>query len=433
MVRRSQSVWQLFTSESARWILCFISMLALAYINKLGSLGAALFIAPWVLVFLARPKLAIDSVIRNAWLLLIPALAMLSAIWSDYPMETVRHSLEFLVTVLIAIWASSCIKPKTYISVLFFTGLAVMTLSVLFGAQGIDGATGEYVLMGIFASKNQLALYASILILTTLSITFDKSRSSSIRFFSVGALLPALWALIVSRSMGSIVFCIASIIVVVILQAVSLLPSRARALFFIICFILSVPLLTGAMLAFDDLDSVLALLGKDASLTGRTELWESALNLIQQRPVLGLGFNAFWHIGNPEAERLWYLSHVEPGSGFNFHNLYLNTAVELGLAGVLALISLFVSIAMRLIAAIIFNPEPHHFFAAGIFAYVIMISPLEAYFLYEFHLGIVLIATCWCFSKPRAAGARSPAAARLRTRLRFAFPRYRAGNASHSA
>lgn len=396
---------RLFASDPGGWTLSFASLMALAYINKLGTIGAALFVAPWLIAVFLRPRAAMEGVIRNAPLLVIPSYAIASILWSGEKLDTLKHSLEFLLTILIAIWASTCVRPRTFISALFLSGLAVMILSVLLGTQDLDEETGEYILVGIFASKNQLALYASILILTALTLMFDAAQSSRMRLLAVAAILPAVWALIVSHSVGSILFCGLGVAAVLVLRMMSLMPTSVRAALFIVGFMLSVAAIIGVTLALGSLDALLNSVGKDASLTGRTDLWESAFNLIEQRPLLGVGFNAFWHIGNPEAERLWFISHVPPGAGFNFHNLYLNTAVELGLVGTACLAVLLCAIGLRLLWAMLYDPQPHHFLAAGIFVYFVALSPLEAYFLYEFHPGTLLLALCWCYSGPLAPAA----------------------------
>jgi O-antigen ligase len=48
-------------------------------------------------------------------------------------------------------------------------------------------------------------------------------------------------------------------------------------------------------------DLILGFLGKDATLTGRTDLWEFVKICISQRPLLGWGFSAFWLSTNPAA------------------------------------------------------------------------------------------------------------------------------------
>lgn len=69
-------------------------------------------------------------------------------------------------------------------------------------------------------------------------------------------------------------------------------------------------------------DLIITSAGRDATLTGRTEVWEAVL-LMQQHPVLGFGFESFW-LG----ERLkmlqdrWYFRPNQAHSGYI--ELYLN-------------------------------------------------------------------------------------------------------------
>lgn len=41
--------------------------------------------------------------------------------------------------------------------------------------------------------------------------------------------------------------------------------------------------------------NILGALGKDASLTGRTDVWEFVIDRIKDRPILGYGFGTFWN------------------------------------------------------------------------------------------------------------------------------------------
>lgn len=44
----------------------------------------------------------------------------------------------------------------------------------------------------------------------------------------------------------------------------------------------------------DPMAELFAATGKDASLTGRTDLWAIATDLISQNPIGGYGYGAFW-------------------------------------------------------------------------------------------------------------------------------------------
>jgi exopolysaccharide production protein ExoQ len=90
-----------------------------------------------------------------------------------------------------------------------------------------------------------------------------------------------------------------------------------------------------ALLLFDNLfDLLLLSIGKDVSLTGRTLLWSHAANIIADHPFGGLGLQAFWVEGNSEAVRFWETFYIDSHIGFHFHDLWLETGVELGFIGI---------------------------------------------------------------------------------------------------
>jgi O-antigen ligase len=83
--------------------------------------------------------------------------------------------------------------------------------------------------------------------------------------------------------------------------------------------------------------------GKDLSFTGRAEIWNLMYNYIDQRPLLGSGFGAFWR-ADPNLDANGYaiktaLNGFYPASA---HNGYLDVMVDLGTAGLLCLIGYLV-------------------------------------------------------------------------------------------
>lgn len=78
-------------------------------------------------------------------------------------------------------------------------------------------------------------------------------------------------------------------------------------------------------------DLILGFLGKDETLTGRTDLWYYVNICISQKPLLGWGFSAFWSALNPAAHEIsanlgWQVP--------NAHNGLLELLLELGGLGV---------------------------------------------------------------------------------------------------
>ncbi|MGI4944111.1 MAG: O-antigen ligase family protein, partial [Janthinobacterium lividum] len=153
-----------------------------------------------------------------------------------------------------------------------------------------------------------------------------------------------------------------------------------------------------ALSGHGNLSEVLVAAGKDPSLTGRTYLWERAAQYIAERPVFGLGYQAFWVQGHVEAEGLWRYAQIDTRAGFHFHNVYYETAVELGLVGV---VLLGLSIVLWFGAIILWSlrrPGPQSGFFAGLMVFYALRLFVELDFLGPFSPGSFLLPLGWVYA-----------------------------------
>jgi exopolysaccharide production protein ExoQ len=381
------------------WFACFFSLLMLGLNARLGAAAAALFLLPWSFLVIRAPQLALAKTLENAPLFLLPGLALLSTTWSQYPETSLRASIQFLVTVEIAILAGSLTNPRTFVSALLHALTVIMVVSLVIDRG--ESLRGGPALMGVFQSKNQLAFYIVMQMIAALTAAFDRLQSILTRLIALFSLFVGPICLVAAQSTGAIVFSIPAIGALIVIMAVGKLPVAARATVIaaaLLAFIATIIAIAGFV---DDFGVILDLLGKDSTLTGRLYLWQTAHYLIEQSPILGVGYQAFWQVGNPPAEELWAASFEESGSGFNFHNLYFNTAVELGLVGVASLLLTFLALAIRLLRSLILKPSPPVYFAAALFIFVCSTSFIEVNQLYQFHIGTVLLGAMWIYSGAR--------------------------------
>lgn len=82
-------------------------------------------------------------------------------------------------------------------------------------------------------------------------------------------------------------------------------------------------------------DVILGLLGRDASLTGRTDIWAELAQDISERPLLGYGYGAFWML---DSEPAYWLREVLEWDAPTAHNSWLEVAIALGLIGLSCLL-----------------------------------------------------------------------------------------------
>jgi O-antigen ligase len=87
----------------------------------------------------------------------------------------------------------------------------------------------------------------------------------------------------------------------------------------------------------------LNVLGRDTTLTGRTQIWSTAIQYIGDRPLLGYGYQVFWEPDGPVRRYLAKDLGWEPVTA---HNGYLEIGLDFGLVGLL-LFSIFLCEAVR--------------------------------------------------------------------------------------
>lgn len=87
---------------------------------------------------------------------------------------------------------------------------------------------------------------------------------------------------------------------------------------------------------------LLELLGRDATLTGRTEIWEFGIDYFTKHPLLGGGFDVFFDENSKSpANILWVL--MEYYAAPSFHNGYIQILAEAGILGAVPFLLLLFS------------------------------------------------------------------------------------------
>jgi O-antigen ligase len=114
-------------------------------------------------------------------------------------------------------------------------------------------------------------------------------------------------------------------------------------------------------------------MGRDATLTGRTELWEQLGRMVVD-PVLGAGYESFW-LGD-RLEKLWSIYWWRPRQA---HNGYLETFLNLGWIG-LAILAALIARGYRNIAAAFRASHPTARLQLAFFTVALVYNVTEAAF-----------------------------------------------------
>ncbi|MFZ4534483.1 MAG: O-antigen ligase family protein [Alsobacter sp.] len=172
-------------------------------------------------------------------------------------------------------------------------------------------------LAGLTGHPNQLGGIVGIGLIVSLGVSARGLGRLALLIAQAGLVA----ALLMTKSMTCLTFTFAGIAIFVILRAN---PAARTSALVLIVPLLAVVACIGLGVIRDD---ALAAAGKDASLSGRTELWSVVSREIRERPVLGAGYGAFWREGRGrELVATW-----NPRQS---HQAYLDLLLDLGIVGV---------------------------------------------------------------------------------------------------
>lgn len=366
--------------------LSFCSLIALALVPAYGTLAALAFLAAGFSVVgftLGRSVLALRSTV----IMLVPLFCLASTIWSDYPASTGRLSVFLTLTVVVAISIGAQLSVQTIAKATLLSHLIPVVLSILIGYTPSNAPW-----TGVFASKNILAMYSLIAMISGVYI-FSTNKRLIVRASICAALFLCFIALIGAQSVGALVSAVATFSAYTGFTFLRRYKLSSRFTFLIVSVaILFVGLILNQLVG-ELIVQLIASTGKDPTLTGRTDLWAKAVEYIWQHPFFGVGYRAFWVPGNPGAEELWYQFYIESKSGFHFHNTYLSNAVELGLVGMLLQVFVLWSISYQILRLAFLYPNPTLAWAAAFTLLVLTRSLVEVDVFFEFStITVVLVS-----------------------------------------
>jgi exopolysaccharide production protein ExoQ len=286
----------------------------------------------------------------NAPLLALPVLAILSVLWAPEPVVALRRAFAFALTLVGAVSVVARLPGASALRFLVRAVVTAVLLSIAYVAlspgygvhQMTDGAqsvhAGDW--RGLFVHRTALGQMAAL----SLGLTLYAGSHAFGPTARVGAILASLLCLVMAHSGGGWFSA-------VILVAFPPLWTFGRHLTRWngpMTAALAVAALTLAGLLAPMLTPlVLHLLGKDATLTGRTNLWRMMAQAAGQKPWLGYGYGT----GFRSIIAGLIQAHSPYGYVPNAQNGYLDVVLNLGLAGLglaLAALGLAVWRAVRL-------------------------------------------------------------------------------------
>jgi exopolysaccharide production protein ExoQ len=247
------------------------------------------------------------------------------------PFLSMRNVILWSLMALGAAVAGSELTAARAIRLMCITLAAIMLLSVALALFAPPIGTQMYglnaVWRGAFTYKNQLGWAAAL----TLVISVVMLRRDSLWITLSAAALSGI-CLVGSGSKGALGAAIAALVYVLI---VSRLARRVTPGFgiFLTVFTFGVVACIGMIV----MPIVLELLGRDATLTGRTDIWQAYFNAMAKTPWFGEGPGAYTSLSAvtlPLAQKLQSF-----GSIVTPHNIFLGVLGDTGLFGLVTFLA----------------------------------------------------------------------------------------------
>ena len=299
------------------------------------------------LLILAKRKFNWSTAVReNIWIILIVSYMLVSIFWSANPyMSFKRWSRELIAVVMAFIVLSERNPRQAMQSILMRCAYILIPFSLLliryFGYYGrmYHRWSGELMWIGVTTHKNslgRLCIIASFFLVWTLVKRWHGSTIPHNKYQTYADLFVLILTFYLLKgpshfySASSFIALAAgfAIFVALLWRKKRQITLGENTLSIIMAFVIGFGVLT-PMVGGSTLSGLTNTVGRDETLTGRTEIWAKYLPIALKRPILGHGIGGFWSTSTAEEMTVK-----------EAHNGYLEIIMDLGFLGLL-LVSIY--------------------------------------------------------------------------------------------
>jgi exopolysaccharide production protein ExoQ len=375
-------------------VFAFALVLPMLFMVQLGALGAAMVAGLVPLYLFVRRRQLSRVLIPRLFLFVIPVFCLLSVVWSEAPRESFKYAAELGITVIAGLLLSSARSQEAVVRGLALAFLTYIAVSLTSGGTvAIGVGAGGQALSGLTSSKNLLADIASTGLIISMAMIAMAIRGRQWLWVGVGAFAVILQfhAVVAARSAGALLGLGIGVSAMLGLLVLIAAGKIVRAwLTTVLAVVLLAVGLSYRWLATTMIEVGANLFDKDPTLTGRTYLWYRAADLIQEKPLLGRGYYAFWLQGNTDAEGLWRYFGIDSRGGFTFHNTLVDILVTLGWSGAVVFLGTVLIGTVFLIKKFVQRPSLALVMWISIFLYQLARMPIETIGLAPFYFSTML-------------------------------------------
>jgi exopolysaccharide production protein ExoQ len=278
---------------------------------------------------------------KNKYLMLLIGYMIISMLWSPIPFTSLKRLIRELVAVVMAFLVMTESEPREAMLRVFRRSIFILIpFSLLliryFPRYGIqfDEWTGGRMWIGVALQKNglgRLCIFSAFFLVWSLVRRRRGHDISVSKYQTLGEVTVLMITLLLLRGPAGYysATAIVSLATGLVLFIGLLWMQKGRSMLghnlltamnaFIIGFGIATVILGGSTVA-----GATSALGRDTTLTGRTDIWAVLVPVFSRKPLLGSGFGSFW----TSQSRAYY--HMPDA-----HSGYLDVLLELGYVGMI--------------------------------------------------------------------------------------------------
>ena len=303
----------------------------------------AMMVILWLAFLFVKMPVLFLRALQHATLPLIFVLwTMVTAFWSGDPAASLNRSFRLLSVMIFAAYLMERFDKRELLRLVLYAGLIAIFSSIVavvalpqYGRVTLIGYEGAW--RGATIHKNFLGYIMS----TIFAFSYAGLKARLVdRQLGLVILFLSFCLVVMSRSTTSLILAFSMAVLIEYFTIILRLPTRKAKFGGLMMGMFA---LSGIYLAYLNADVVLTLLGKDPTFTGRTDVWDVAIDLIMQKPILGWGAG-FWSIDTIDREYayralMWAAPHA--------HNNILDVWLQLGIPGLVIYATLVISVLAR--------------------------------------------------------------------------------------
>jgi exopolysaccharide production protein ExoQ len=303
------------------------------------SILQSLFFVSYLVVALLvilQWKRALYALQKNWTISLLMGIALASAIWTFIPSQTLVRSIALVGTSLFGLYLAVRYTLQEQLRLLGWSFVIIIIVSCLFaialptfGLMPAGVHAGAW--RGIYVHKNVMGKVMVLAAMVFWLLATNPQKKSWLTWVDWIGLGLSFFLVVMSKSSSSMINLVTIFALIPIYSALRwryylMVPSIMTAI--AVGGILSLWFSANAATVLDGI-------GKDATLTGRADMWPYIIEMIEKQPWLGYGYNGFWGTADDPGAYVWAAAKWMPP---NAHNGFLDLWLELGLLGVVVFI-----------------------------------------------------------------------------------------------